>query len=74
MLVLVHLYYVPALSGILYPGALWMDPEFGDGGPQKKGFTGKLLLLGVRGGWSSGNLRGQRARVSSKSGELSGAR
>ncbi|KAF2442428.1 hypothetical protein P171DRAFT_474796 [Karstenula rhodostoma CBS 690.94] len=44
VLVLVHLYYVPALSGILYPGALWMDPEFGNGAPQLRGFSGLLAV------------------------------
>lgn len=28
------LYYVTALSGILYPGTLAVDPEFGEGFPQ----------------------------------------
>ncbi|KAL5389585.1 hypothetical protein PMIN03_010122 [Paraphaeosphaeria minitans] len=44
VLVLVHLYYVPALSGILYPGALWMDPEFGTDAPQLRGFGGLLIV------------------------------
>jgi hypothetical protein len=44
VLVLVHLYYVPALSGILYPGAMWMDPEFGSEAPQLRGFSGLLVV------------------------------
>lgn len=44
VLALVHLYYVPALSGILYPGAMWMDPEFGDEAPQLWGFSGLLIV------------------------------
>jgi hypothetical protein len=44
VLMLVHLYYLPALSGILYPGAMWMDPEFGSDAPQLKGFSGLLAV------------------------------
>lgn len=43
-LLFLHLYYVPSLSGILYPGADWMDPEFGESRKQVWGFG---ALLGV---------------------------
>jgi len=33
-------YWVTALSGILYPGALAVDPEFGEGFPQFWPFLG----------------------------------
>ncbi|KAF2731293.1 hypothetical protein EJ04DRAFT_514711 [Polyplosphaeria fusca] len=41
-LLFLHLYYVPALSGALYPGALFIDPEFGEGKPQLWLFMGFL--------------------------------
>ena len=44
ILVLQTLIYVSSLSGILYPGAMWMDPEFGEGKPQLYGFP---VLIGV---------------------------
>ena len=34
------LYFVTALSGIFYPGAEGMDPEFGEGFPQMWPFLG----------------------------------
>jgi hypothetical protein len=34
ILVLQNLVYLSSLSGILYPGAGWTDPEFGEGKPQ----------------------------------------
>ncbi|KAH0403939.1 hypothetical protein KCU89_g1635, partial [Aureobasidium melanogenum] len=34
VLVLQNLVYLSSLSGILYPGAGWTDPEFGDEKPQ----------------------------------------
>ena len=49
-LVLVHLYYVPGLSGILYPGAAWTDPEFGNGRLQLYLFSA-LLMMGWLGWW-----------------------
>ena len=49
VLVLVHLYYVPALSGILYPGADWTDPEFGERPKQAEVFSGLVILAWV--GW-----------------------
>ncbi|PSN63051.1 hypothetical protein BS50DRAFT_637600 [Corynespora cassiicola Philippines] len=49
VLALLHLYYLPALSGILYPGAAWMDPEFGEGRPQLFGFPVFLMVSWV--GW-----------------------
>ncbi|ORY09421.1 hypothetical protein BCR34DRAFT_487196 [Clohesyomyces aquaticus] len=48
-LLFLHLYYVPALSGILYPGADWMDPEFGEGRPQLYFFSVVLAVAWV--GW-----------------------
>jgi len=50
VLLMVHAYYVPAASGILYPGAAWMDPEFGDGAPQMIVFP-MVLGLGWVGWW-----------------------
>lgn len=50
ILVPVHLYYVPALSGILYPGAAWTDPEFGARPPQAELFSG-LLVAGWVAWW-----------------------
>lgn len=44
VLVLQTLIYASSLSGILYPGALWMDPQFGDGSPQLYGFP---VIVGV---------------------------
>lgn len=58
-LVLVHLYYVPGLSGILYPGADWTDPEFGERPPQAELFSG-LLVAGWVAWWVG---RGGREKV-----------
>ncbi|KAF2831477.1 hypothetical protein CC86DRAFT_314860 [Ophiobolus disseminans] len=65
VLVLQTMIYVSSLSGILYPGALWMDPEFGDGRPQLYGFP---VVVGVAwvGWWvERGRLvgEGKRKRV-----------
>jgi hypothetical protein len=49
ILVLQNLIYLSSLSGILYPGAAWMDPQFGEGKPQLYGFPG--LLVSLWGGW-----------------------
>ena len=38
------LYFVTALTGILYPGAKGMDPEFGEGFPQFWPFVGFIGL------------------------------
>lgn len=43
------LYWVTGLSAILYPGTLWVDPEFGTGAPQIPPFTINLLLVWI--GW-----------------------
>jgi hypothetical protein len=32
--ILGSLYFITAASAILYPGTLWIDPEFGEGSPQ----------------------------------------
>ncbi|KAF3049085.1 hypothetical protein E8E11_005390 [Didymella keratinophila] len=45
VLVLQNMIDLSSLSGILYPGAGWMDPQFGDGKPQLYGFLGLLVLL-----------------------------
>lgn len=49
VLVLQNMIYLSSLSGILYPGAGWMDPQFGQGKPQLYAFPGLLVLLW--GGW-----------------------
>jgi hypothetical protein len=49
ILVLQNLVYLSSLSGILYPGAGWMDPEFGEGRPQLFGFPVLVGLCWV--GW-----------------------
>ena len=59
-LVLVHLYYVPALSGILYPGADWTDPEFGARPPQAEVFSGIVVLAWV-GWWVEGRAIKEKA-------------
>ncbi|KAF2786350.1 hypothetical protein K505DRAFT_330423, partial [Melanomma pulvis-pyrius CBS 109.77] len=52
-LFLIHLYFLPSLSGGLYPGALFTDPEFGEGRPQIPGFVGLLAVSWV-GWWVAG--------------------
>ncbi|KAH7086946.1 hypothetical protein FB567DRAFT_526605 [Paraphoma chrysanthemicola] len=49
VLILQTLIYTSSLSGILYPGALWMDPQFGEGKPQFYGFPPILTMAWV--GW-----------------------
>ncbi|KEQ62618.1 uncharacterized protein M437DRAFT_49343 [Aureobasidium melanogenum CBS 110374] len=49
VLVLQNLMYISSLSGILYPGAGWTDPEFGDGKPQAYVFPCLVGVLWV--GW-----------------------
>ena len=44
------LYWITGLSGILYPGALAVDPEFGEGFPQLWGFSG-ILAVNWLGWW-----------------------
>ncbi|KAH0285416.1 hypothetical protein M436DRAFT_56006 [Aureobasidium namibiae CBS 147.97] len=44
VLVLQNLVYLSSLSGILYPGSGWTDPEFGEGKPQMFVFP---VLVGV---------------------------
>jgi hypothetical protein len=48
-LLFVLLYFVPATSGILYPGAGWTDPEFGDRNGQMFAFPGFIIIAAV--GW-----------------------
>ena len=49
------IYYISGLSASFYPGALAIDPEFGEGHPQLHVFAGNLVLsflgywLGTRG-------------------------
>lgn len=50
VLVLQYMMYVSSLSGILYPGAAWMDPQFGKGRPQLYLSVAILGLVWV--GWS----------------------
>lgn len=49
ILVLQNMVYLSSLTGILYPGAGWMDPQFGDGKPQAYGFPVLVSLVWV--GW-----------------------
>lgn len=56
--VLQTLIYGSSLSGILYPGAKWMDPEFGDGSPQLYGFPIFVGLVWVGWGIERRRLRG----------------
>ncbi|KIW92850.1 uncharacterized protein Z519_06699 [Cladophialophora bantiana CBS 173.52] len=42
--VLGTLYWITGLSGILYPGTKWVDPEFGEGAPQVPLFVGLAVL------------------------------
>lgn len=37
--ILGSLYWITGLSAILYPGTLFLDPEFGEGHPQAYGFS-----------------------------------
>ncbi|EAT87858.1 hypothetical protein HBI56_092240 [Parastagonospora nodorum] len=59
--VLHTVYYGSSLSGILYPGAQWMDPEFGEGSPQLYGFPVLIGIVWI--GWALE--KGRIARVSS---------
>jgi cobalamin synthase len=49
ILLLQNMLYLSSLSGILYPGAGWMDPEFGEGKPQLYGALVLVMLAWV--GW-----------------------
>jgi hypothetical protein len=49
LLLLQNLVYLSSLSGILYPGAGWTDPEFGAGKPQLYGFP--VLVAVAWCGW-----------------------
>jgi hypothetical protein len=49
VLLLQNMVYLSSLSGILYPGAGWTDPEFGEGKPQLHGFP--VLVALAWGGW-----------------------
>lgn len=56
--VLQSMIYLSSLSGILYPGAGWMDPQFGDGKPQLYAFPGLVVLLWAAWGWEVRRLGG----------------
>ncbi len=43
------LYWISGLSAILYPGTLWVDPEFGTGAPQMPIFVVSALTAWL--GW-----------------------
>ena len=47
--VLGTLYWISGLSAILYPGTLWIDPEFGTGAPQVPIFVLSVVAAWV--GW-----------------------
>lgn len=49
VLLLQNLIYLSSLTGILYPGAAWEDPEFGNKSPQLYGFPILVALCWV--GW-----------------------
>ena len=55
-MIFIHLYYVPSMSGLLYPGALAVDPEFGEGMPQVWIFGILLLLSWSAWGFERGRL------------------
>lgn len=38
------LYWICGMSGILYPGTKWLDPEFGDGSPQAPVFAAHVAI------------------------------
>tara|TARA_R110002003_G_scaffold59_20_gene5384 strand:- start:5836 stop:6138 length:303 start_codon:yes stop_codon:yes gene_type:complete len=65
ILVLQTLIYVSSLSGILYPGALWMDPQFGDGKPQLYSFPPVVMMAWV--GWWV-----ERRRIAGEVGRVKG--
>lgn len=44
------LYWIAGLSAILYPGTLWIDPEFGTGAPQVPLFVASIVGAWV--GWA----------------------
>ena len=41
------LYWITGMSAILYPGTMWMDPEFGEDAPQKVAFAVLAVLAWV---------------------------
>lgn len=45
VLVMQNMIYLSSLTGILYPGAGWTDPEFGSGKSQLYAFSGVLVVL-----------------------------
>lgn len=49
VLALQNIVYLSSLSGILYPGAGWTDPQFGDARPQFYAFPVLVVLVWV--GW-----------------------
>ena len=63
VLVLQTLIYTSSLTGILYPGAGWMDPQFGDGRPQLYGFPVIVAVGWIGWGVERRRLRGGGKRV-----------
>lgn len=61
VLVLQNLVYLSSLSGILYPGAGWTDPEFGDEKPQMYVFPCLVVVCWV--GWYVERIRIEAAGV-----------
>jgi hypothetical protein len=51
------LYWITGLSGILYPGSLAVDPEFGEGFPQLAIFV-PLTVFSWAGAWLEGGMAG----------------
>ncbi|XPS70616.1 hypothetical protein M3J09_002821 [Ascochyta lentis] len=58
VVVLQNMMYLSSLSGILYPGAAWMDPKFGEGRPQLYLFGGLVVVVWVGWGVEMRRLRG----------------
>ncbi|KAF3001517.1 hypothetical protein E8E13_009241 [Curvularia kusanoi] len=60
VLLLQNMMYLSSLSGILYPGAGWMDPQFGEGKPQLYGFPVLVVLVWVGWGLEIGRLNKEK--------------
>ncbi|EXJ60963.1 hypothetical protein A1O7_05116 [Cladophialophora yegresii CBS 114405] len=56
------LYWVTALSAILYPGTAWVDPEFGTGAPQVPVFVASAVVSWVGWGLEMRRLGRERAK------------
>lgn len=57
------LYWITGVSAILYPGTKWVDPEFGEGAPQRLLFVAHAAFVWV--GWwlEMRRLNGGQAKV-----------